>query len=298
MTKLRVWLQRLGWQVDKARARLAANAVSRWRLDELAAKRRGGRAHGLPHELIVSLTSYPGRFSCVWLTLRTLVAQSVRADRIILWLSQEDMRQVPAEVHKLSSLGVEMRACPELRSYKKIIPALQVFPEAVIVTADDDTYYPSDWLECLVTAWSGGAQDIVCLRARHVGITKRGAAKPYAEWKKAPDNRAVSADDIMPIGVGGVLYPPHCFPDDVVNQEAFMELAPRGDDLWLYWKARAKGATYRKPPYPRALLTWPLSQETSLFAGNGPGAQNDEQIMRLLQRFGPPGSPPDAAPRA
>ena len=38
--------------------------------------------------IIVSLTSYPKRIGTVWLTIETLLRQSVKPDEIILWLAQ------------------------------------------------------------------------------------------------------------------------------------------------------------------------------------------------------------------
>ena len=51
--------------------------------------RRPGRPHGLPVPLIISLTSFPARYDTLHLTLKSLMGQSVRPDRVILWLAEE-----------------------------------------------------------------------------------------------------------------------------------------------------------------------------------------------------------------
>ena len=43
----------------------------------------GPKKHSLPAELIVSLTSYPARFATLALTLESLLAQTIRANRMI-----------------------------------------------------------------------------------------------------------------------------------------------------------------------------------------------------------------------
>ncbi len=68
---------------------------------------------------------------------------------------------------------LEIRTCAPWRSYKKIVPTLLAHPGAFIATADDDLYYPADWLERLVAAAKGGA-GVACLRAHRVTMTVAG----------------------------------------------------------------------------------------------------------------------------
>jgi len=117
-------------------------ACASWRLRHP----RRGRAHNLGSELIVSLTSHPPRFPTLHLTLGCLLDQSFRADRVILWIAHDDMALLPAAVRKLERRGLEIRACDDIRSYKKLVPALEAFPHAFIVTADDDLELAPDWL--------------------------------------------------------------------------------------------------------------------------------------------------------
>ena len=42
----------------------------------------------------------------------------------------------------------------DIRSYKKLIPALKNFPTDVIITADDDVIYPEDWAERLLKSYA------------------------------------------------------------------------------------------------------------------------------------------------
>ena len=110
-------------------------------------------SHGLSNELIVSLTSYAARFGTLGLTLRCLLTQSVKPDRVILWLAPEDIVRLPMPIRALTRHGLDIRETRDLRSYTKIIPALRAFPDAIIVTADDDLFYERHWLLALVRAW-------------------------------------------------------------------------------------------------------------------------------------------------
>src|SRR5579864_6248399 len=111
-----------------------------WRVAVRWILRRSGTPHGLPGTLVVSLTSYPPRFPTVALTLRCLLTQSIKPDHVILWIAHADEARLPPEVLALRALGLEIRSTEDLRSFKKIVPALRDFPDAFIVTADDDVY--------------------------------------------------------------------------------------------------------------------------------------------------------------
>ena len=255
-------------------------------LSELRRRRLGsGRPHGLPGELIVSLTSYPARFSTLHLTLRSLLAQSVMPDRVLLWVAHDDVAALPEEVSGLVRHGLTIRACDDIRSYKKLIPAIEAFPDAFIVTADDDLYYPSDWLEMLVT----GAADDHSIRAWRTHRLKRDAQgiAPYMRWPlDVQDDRARQPSaDLLPTSGGGALYPPRSLHPSVTDRGAFQRLCPNGDDLWFYWCARMAGTPVRKVGGRMKLITWAGSQDDSLWADNRLGG-NDRMIRALIEEYG------------
>ena len=120
-------------------------------------------------ELIVSLTSYPDRIPYIHKTINTLLNQTLKPDRLILWLADSQFpnkeEDLPQNLLKLIDLGLEIRWCEDLRSYKKLIPALKEFPNDIIVTADDDLYYTPDWLESLYCEYLKNPKYIYVKRA-------------------------------------------------------------------------------------------------------------------------------------
>lgn len=36
------------------------------------------------------------------------------------------------------------------------------------------------------------------------------------------------------MGVGGVIYPPHIFSQEIFNEKIFLELCPTSDDIWFW----------------------------------------------------------------
>ncbi|MCW8843194.1 MAG: glycosyltransferase family 2 protein [Rhodobacteraceae bacterium] len=253
---------------------------------------RGRLPHGLEAPLVVSLTSHAPRFATLAATLRGLLGQKVAADVIVLWVGHDDMAALPEDVRALERLGVTIRATEDVGPHTKIIPALTAYPGAFIVTADDDQYYPPGWLGRLVAGYRADRREIVCLRTHLIRLDDQGLPLPYRKWgfEKTGGDRP---DLVFPTGVGGVLYPPGCFDADVTNAALFRELAPKADDLWLYWMARRHGWIFRRVGRSKPPINWPGSQEEALWKGNlGQGAGNDQQIERLVAHYGFPA--PDA----
>lgn len=254
--------------------------------EELAARPdEPGRPHGLMGPLVVSLTSYPARFGTLSLTLRGILRQTVQPDRVILWVAQDDGTQLPPEIAKLP--GLDVRTCPDWRSYKKIVPTLLAHPDAFVVTADDDVYYPHDWLERLVAVAKAGAQ-VACHRAHRIVL--RGDSQPasYAEWRHNIDAPERSALTFL-TGVSGVIYAPGVFHPDVTRDDLFTRLAPRSDDVWLYWMHRLNGGEAQKIGPRARILEWEGSQAQSLRAANLHGTGNDQAIAALMDHYGWPG---------
>ncbi len=250
---------------------------------EIALRPEGmGAPHELPGQLIVSLTSFPRRFDSLPFVLRSLRLQYVRPDRVILWLAEGDLSCVTPEIR---NSGVEIRTCPDWRSYKKIVPLLLEEPDAFIVTADDDAYYRPNWLAGLVARARAGAQ-VVCHRAHRVLISD-GNVRHYADWQWNIDAPA-TGPLIFPTGVGGVLYAPGIFHPDVTNAEEFRRLAPSSDDIWLYWMHRMRGSQPEKIGGKFRVIEWPGSQENTLRSSNLGGAGNDRALASMLEAYGWP----------
>lgn len=256
------------------------------------ARRVTPRAHALEAPLVVSLTSYPRRFAVLHLTLSCLLRQTIRPDAVILWIADADFDQLPAPVLKLQKQGLVIRRihrARSLKSFKKIIPALREMPDAYIATADDDLYYPADWLEGLVDTVAAHPGRIAAQRAHRILYLNDGRMESYERWKKNISG-AVEGADIFGTGAGGILYPPGSLHPDVLREDLFLTLCPLADDLWLYWMAQRLGTVVRHVGPPRRIIEWPGSQVDSLRSVNlgKPGESgNDRAIAALINHFGP-----------
>lgn len=245
--------------------------------------------HPLPHPVIISVKSYRPRFPTLHYTLDCLLRQSTAPDKVILWIDPEDFSYLPDTVLRLRTLGLEIvQTSHNQRSYGKIIPALKSFPDAAIVTVDDDSYYQENFLELLLNAWSGDCKEIVCHTAFKITKDQNGNLEPFLLWHPITSETEPRLD-ILPFGAGGIMYPPGSLPEETLDETKFMSLCPAADDLWLYWMGRKNGCAYRRISGHSWIVAWPWTQEEALHHTNNTGG-NDKQIQNLVQEYGLPGT--------
>lgn len=245
------------------------------------------RPHQLDRPLVISLTSHPPRFKTLPLTLKCLLSQSVKPNTVVLWIAHNDRSYLTQDILQLQERGLTIRYCEDLRSYNKIIPTLDAYPNSYIVTADDDIHYHRGWLESLISTDLDRMQ-VIALRAYRIRLGEDNFPLRYLDWE-FPVRSDVADPLLFAAGVGGVLYPPGTFSHEVFNAESFMRLCPRADDVWLYWMARLNGKTVRQVGRNNRLHWWPGSQTVSLWSGNQLADDgNDAQIANLIKKYGFP----------
>ena len=193
----------------------------------------------------MSLTSYPERINTAHIAINTLLNQTIKPDKLILWLSESQFpnkeQNLPDELLKLQGFGLEIRWCEDLKSYKKLIPALREFPNDIIVTADDDLYYQNDWLESLYSAYQEEPHYIYTRRACGINLADNilSVVPHYANFNYEPTYGN------QQLGGAGTLYPPHTLHEDVLNVDLVKTLIPTHDDIYFWVMAILKGTKIR-----------------------------------------------------
>lgn len=231
---------------------------------------------------IVTLTSYGHRVeSTAPYAICSLLNQTVLPDRIILWLAYDT--PVPLILIKLCEIGLEIKFCRDLKSYKKLIPALVEFPDDVLVTADDDHFYPNNWFEQLKTAFLKDTSKIYVHRVHSMTFDNEQDLAPYRKW----DFCVLSVLDerlIFPTGGGGILYPPNSLHAFCSNVDTFLAVAPTADDIWFWAMARLKGTKYAiiKDGYRFLRNIDPFNE--GLWKINIKG-ENDRQMRNVINQY-------------
>lgn len=237
-------------------------------------------------QLIISLTSYPARINTVNQTIQSLLNQSMKADKVILWLALEQFpnkeADLPQQLLDLRKSGLTIDWYHDIKSYKKLIPALKKYPDAIVVTADDDLLYQKDWLLNLYHAYLQDKKTIWCHRAHRIILDKHGKMLPYNLWKKCVTKNIPSARNFPTTG-GGVLYPPQTFYKDVLDEKRFMDIAPTADDIWFWTMIvlNAKKVNVVKQNF--SIQNIEGSQEQNLFKDNK--YLNDTYLTNVLEAY-------------
>lgn len=235
--------------------------------------------------IIVSLTSYEERFNDLPITLYSLLNQEIKPDRIILWLDEKsnDLTTLPYGITQFIKNGLEIRFVKDIKSYTKAIYAFKEFSSDIIVTADDDIYYPSNWLKKLYLSYISHPEDIHAHRVHRVNLEE-----PYRKWKHHISEESARYDNFL-TGVGGVLYPPNCFTKEVLRDDIFLKNAPTADDIWFWVMALVHGRKIRVVPnHIRTLISTNIFRqifEKTLYSQNRTGG-NDVQLANLMKFYG------------
>lgn len=184
--------------------------------------------------VIVSLTSHGKRVAdFAPFAIYSIFQQNVLPNRIVLNINQEKWNDdnLPELIKKLQIAGLEVNLCEDVGPHTKLLPALQKYPEDVIITIDDDIYYDKELIEELLSTRdaSGKKNIVVCRTALEIAFDKVQML-PYSRWPQAtPDSKVY----LSPFGWSGMLYSPHCFTNEVFNKDVYQSLCPKADDIWF-----------------------------------------------------------------
>lgn len=235
--------------------------------------------------VIISLTSYEDRFNDLPVTLYSLLNQDLKPDRIILWLDENrnDLTTLPYDITQFIKNGLEIRFVKDIKSYTKAIYAFKEFPSSIIVTADDDIYYQSDWLKKLYLSYVSNPEDIHAHRVHRVNLEK-----PYEKWEQHVKEESARYDNFL-TGAGGVLYPPNCFTKEVLREDIFLKNAPTADDIWFWVMALVHGRKIRVVKnHIKTLVSTNIFRQLflrTLYSKNRNGG-NDRQLDNLMKFYG------------
>ncbi len=187
--------------------------------------------------LVASITSFPARVHTLHLTIESLLRQSVKLDKIIIYLEKEKFEsvEIPLKLSNLKKKGVEIVFVDEnLRSHLKYFYAMQTYPDAVVITFDDDIIYNSRVVETLMATHRIFPSSVVGTRCTRMLCDENGVIFNYMRWKR---NDATLSEEpsfyCFPSGVGGVLYPPKALAREAFNCSQIYALCPLADDIWL-----------------------------------------------------------------
>ncbi len=236
--------------------------------------------------IVVSMASYAARYPTIVPALKSLLLQTRKPHKIIVWLDEDTEENQPtSQMKKLEEYGVEFRfTADDLRPHKKYFYAMREFPEACVITVDDDLVYSEDMIASLMK-YHKKYPDAVCARRVHqMAFDEENHLKPYQEWEYEYRVEGEPSHMLFATGGGGTLYPPGCLPEDAFDIRNIKRFCQNADDIWL---KVMELLAHKKVVWVKNKYVMPLeiahSQGLALNTGNVLEGHNDMYLERLME---------------
>lgn len=239
-------------------------------------------------EIIISLTTFPARIDKVWMTIDSLMRQTVRPKNILLYLSEENFPEKDKALNKeltryinhgLSIIWVK----DDLRPHKKYLYAFNQFKDKCVVTVDDDLYYRKDMLERLINLHKKYPNAVCANNAKLIPDNINGELPLYKTWHRI--KKAAIGNNIIGIGCGGILYPVNLFENTPYNKiELIKQLSLGTDDLWLKMMESIALIPVVTGDYNSGYPTIIGSQKNSLSKENWKKEDKNDKNWKLLNK--------------
>lgn len=241
------------------------------------------------HQVIVSLTTYGRRINDVCFTIESLMQQTFKPNKILLSIDYSLIDAgLPETLRKQIERGLTILPTKDIRSYKKLIPALKTYPDEAIITVDDDVIYDFDLLERLIKSHIAAPQSIYAGRIHSMTFDDSGKLNPYDKWDWST---ATNPQRNFITGVGGVIYPPHSLHPEVLNENVFTNICPTADDVWFTAMAKLNGTEIRKIQTRNIMgvdfvSNYEMEKEGLNKINTGKNGKNDGQIAAVFSKYG------------
>lgn len=237
-----------------------------------------------------SLTSFPARIEYVHLAIKSLMQQSYKPDRIILWLANAQFpdRRLPTNLTDLEKYGLEIKWCEDLYGHKKYYYCIREQKEnEVVITFDDDIIYPIDCIKRLVAKHRQFPHCLVCERAQALVHKEDGSLENPGRWKVISNiGIRKPSYSLNPSPGGGCLIPYKAFYKDAYEKEFACNLAYKNDDLWyMFMAAQNSTQTIKTRKYHKTFSVIAGSQAVQMATENVVGNKNVEVMQTLASHY-------------
>lgn len=238
--------------------------------------------------IVVSMTTYPARISKVWITVASLLQQTRKPYKVILWLAKEQFpdKRVPVILKKFEKRGLEIRFCDDLKPHKKYYYAVKEYPDFYIITADDDILYPEDHIERLWEGHEKYPDAVICHWSHWIELDGQEKFISYDDWPDKGENEPSYAT--LAVGCNGILYPPGSLPIETFHQQKIKEYALYTDDLWLKCMEILNGRkTVNCNETVMIYFNLISTQKSGLWKNNTGSGNNNNRIWNQLMELYP-----------
>lgn len=241
--------------------------------------------------IIVSLTTLPKRIDTVYLIIESIMVQTLKPDKIILCLVKSEYPNdftIPENLSSLEGKRFEILWVDEnLKPHNKYYYTMNMYPESIIITVDDDCFVKRKLIRDLYSASLRFPGCVVCTRAHKIRFSADGVLLPYMQWEYETLACNRPGLEYLATGVGGVLYPPRILPECAFDKTKIKEFCLCQDDIWL------KAMEILKKVNVVVVKAWKnyvigiygVQDEVNLMNQNVQGSGNDSSIKAVFDEY-------------
>lgn len=186
-------------------------------------------------KIILSMTTIPSRKSRLEENIESLLNQTYKFDKLVINIddnfSQEDINWYKKFAKKDNRIEIGFGET-KWRSCNKLLPTLKKYHEDIIITIDDDIYYPNETIERLINKHNSFNNCIIAHEVNPIYVDKEHKTVIY-----------LNDFDIMLEQISYckylsncALFPPHSFDNtDLYNYEKMIYCTQGNhDELWFW----------------------------------------------------------------
>lgn len=234
-------------------------------------------------DFIVSLASYSKRINTLHICLESIFSQTLMPKKIILYLDNSvQSNALPPKVTSFIDKGLEIVfVSDDICSHNKYYYTLKKYPDDIVITVDDDVIYDKDTFLNLMQTHQKYPHSVCSTRVTYILFDSNNNITSYNDWISEYDKLLYPSKRLIAVGVGGILYPPHIFSDEVFNKTNIKNLALTADDIWLKFMELKNDVSVvwsgQLPQHPEPI---PNTKEVGLWRTINK-YKNDEYIQKL-----------------
>lgn len=248
-------------------------------------------------DLIVSMTTYPARAlyaATVWKSVLSQKTDTPFKCVMVLIEPEWEGQSLPFELQELVDLKQIdiLWHKKKIRSHAKLMPVIKKYPEATIITIDDDMIKPEGWLQNLIEDHRRWPEDIISDSfTYYLDSDMRWRRMLNLSQKVARGKNDVPSlvFQFARICSGhGTVFPAHAFKDQrFFDEDEAMRLAPTCDETWMWLFLMLSGRNFRQCSqiYDESAYTLPNTQQMSTTLWRANKNIYDQMYARLFNAY-------------
>ena len=242
-------------------------------------------------KIILSMTTIPKRMGRLTDNIPAILGQTYKFDKLVINiddnLSDEDYEWYEKFAKQDARIEIN-KAEAKWRSCNKLLPTLKKYPNDIIITLDDDIYYPKDTIKELVE-WNEKHPE--CIITHEVNPIWISDEKDYVGYHNFYDVMLMQKEWGKYFS-NCCLFPPHTFDGtDLYDYDKMMECTNgTHDELWFWVQSTINGVQCIGLNYVRSFASEMLKQyeegEYQLTAFNNTEEKIESYMKKINEMYG------------